>query len=199
MFTLVIDDKYSFVSFNLDSWGKSKDTNILYITGLSGSGKSTLSLDLCPDNQIIHLDHYTEYHLFPYRNKLFNNYLNKHCANWMKIPNATDKFRFSDNYFKLVDSFRNCIVGFSNEQYLQYGNKIIVEGIQIADRWLSYDYDFYLDKPVIVMTTTIEDSMKYAAMRDDIKLADMKKNRMETYKAMQSNLDNFIKFLSEHS
>jgi hypothetical protein len=27
----------------------------------------------------------------------------------------------------------------------------------------------------------------------------MKKNRMETYKVMQSNLDNFIKFLSEHS
>ena len=28
---------------NLDSWGNSKNTNVLYITGRSGSGKSTIA------------------------------------------------------------------------------------------------------------------------------------------------------------
>lgn len=48
-------------SINLDKWGKSRNNNILYITGRSGSGKSTVAKSMKDKNtSIIHLDLYLE-------------------------------------------------------------------------------------------------------------------------------------------
>jgi len=194
---MVINSKYDLVSFNLDDWGKSEDTNILYITGLSGSGKSTLAREIADSNdEIISLDFYTEWQLAKYRNKEFNKYLNRNCPHWIDIPNADNKFRFSDEYWKLVDNFRNCLIEFSREQYIK-GNRVIVEGIQIADEWFVYDYDFYKNKPVIVLLTSIEQSMKQMCDRDGCDLDIVKQSRKTTYNAMQDRLDDFIKELEK--
>ena len=44
---------------NLDDWGRTPDTNILYISGVPGSGKTTFSDELENNNvEVIHLDSY---------------------------------------------------------------------------------------------------------------------------------------------
>lgn len=36
----------SYTSYNVDQWGKTKDTNTLWVSGLSGSGKSTIASEM---------------------------------------------------------------------------------------------------------------------------------------------------------
>ena len=79
------------IDFNIDKWGKSEDTNILFITGLSGSGKSTKAVQIAKENgaEIIHLDPYYETDIQDagkIYNKNFNKYLDKNFPDHKKRP-----------------------------------------------------------------------------------------------------------------
>lgn len=157
---------------NLDKWGKSPDTNILYITGYSGSGKSTTSVGLAKKNDIsIHLDAYAENNNEAAQNKKFNDFLDKHVPDWRKIGQATKNGdngtlkRFSKEYFKLVDQFRDAMESFGKKEYSK-GHRCIAEGVQIADNWLSEDKNYFSGKPIVIMKTNAITSMSRAFDRD---------------------------------
>lgn len=158
---------------NLDKWGKTADKNVLYVVGYSGSGKSTTSLRLAKSGDtIVHLDGYSEMHAEDAQNKAFNTYLDKHVPKWKQMAYATkegsDKVmkRHSKEYWDTVDTFRDAIEEYSKEQYLK-GNRVIVEGVQIADDWLAADKKYYANKPMVILNTGAIKSMKRAFTRDD--------------------------------
>lgn len=74
---------------NMDKWGKSPDTNAVYITGYSGGGKSTAALSLKrPNDTYINLDFYSDEvssSQSKYRNKNFEKHLDKHSLDWRSI------------------------------------------------------------------------------------------------------------------
>lgn len=81
--------------------------------------------------------------------------------------NNKSKFtKFSKEYWKEVDKFRNAIDDYSKEEYKK-GNRVIVEGVQIANDWLSSNKDYYKGKPMIILNTNAYTSMKRAFKRDD--------------------------------
>jgi energy-coupling factor transporter ATP-binding protein EcfA2 len=141
---LSIGDK----AYNLDKWGKSPNTNCLYITGYSGSGKSTLAQKLSKNAQHIELDHYMDNPYHGLGNRAFDRYLQKNNPEWVKIQknySSWDKKIFVNgtasqkekNYFY---SARDKILSknipeFSKQMYGK--SKVIVEGIQIfhPDDW----------------------------------------------------------------
>lgn len=157
---------------NFDKWGKSADTNTLFITGYSGSGKSTAARSLMrPNDKVIHIDLYSDevssgaggY------DKDFNKYLDKNVPRWKEISTASNVTKlkaFSKEYWKLVDDFSNAIDGYSKEQY-KLGNRVIVEGIQIADGWLKNSYDDYKGQPVAILSTNRISSLIQAFERDE--------------------------------
>lgn len=158
---------------NLDKWGSTRSNNVLYIVGYSGSGKSTTGLRLAnKGDTVIHLDGYSEMHAEEVQNKKFNSYLDKHVPKWKQMAYATKDGsgttmkRHSKEYWDTVDLFRNAIEGYSKEQFSK-GNRVIVEGVQIADDWLSADKKYYADKPMIILNTGAIKSMKRAFSRDD--------------------------------
>ena len=159
---------------NLDKWGKTPDTNTLYIAGYSGSGKSTTALSVMKKGDtLINLDFYSEpFGKGAVRDKRFTDYLSKKRVDYNSIAEATSsnnksKFtKFSKEYWKEVDKFRNAIDDYSKEEYKK-GNRVIVEGVQIADDWLSSNKDYYKGKPMIILNTNAYTSMKRAFKRDD--------------------------------
>lgn len=157
---------------NMDKWGKTPETNTLYIAGYSGSGKSTTAIGLARKNDhIITLDGYSEPDeaASTSRNKTFNRYLDKHVPKWREMPNASDTTslkRFSKEYWKTVEAFDKAIDEFSKEQYSK-GNRVIVEGVQIADDWLKGNKKDYLGKPMVILQTNPVTSMQRAFTRDE--------------------------------
>jgi len=158
---------------NLTKWGTSPENNVLYITGYSGSGKSTTALSLARKNDtVIHLDGYSEMHAEIAQNKKFNDYLDKMVPDWKRMANATKDGndgtmkRHSKEYWNTVDDFRNAIERFGKDEFKK-GNRVIVEGVQISDDWLSENKSYYANKPTIIMTTNPITSMKRAFQRDD--------------------------------
>ena len=137
---------------NLDKWGKSKDSNVLYIAGYSGSGKSTTSVGLAKKgDHVIHLDGYTEQKNESAQNKEFNKYLDKTVPNWRKMTNATNKGdngtlkRYSKEYWDIVDRFRDSIEKFGQNEF-KNGKRCIVEGVQLADDWFTLDKSYSSSK-----------------------------------------------------
>ena len=161
---------------NLESWGKDEDHNVLYIAGYSGSGKSTTALALAnSDDTVIHLDAYTEKDddggYSKLRSKDFTDYLDKHIDKWETVYQSNKEgdngypVRHSPEYWKKVDEFDKAIQSYAKEQY-QKGNKVIVEGVQIADGWLAPLAD-YKDRPVVILQNGPIKSLKRAFERDD--------------------------------
>lgn len=169
---------------NIDMWGKTKDTNTLYISGLSGSGKSTLaeSLKNEHDAEVIRLDFYLER---PYdneesaerRSESFNSWLNKNHKNLLKnLYVAYENFLYGDGdekdkelaetYIKYIDEFGDALIDYSKSMYNKH--KIIVEGVQLLDETIYSDKDFFKDKPVIFLQTSKEKSREQAGLRDGI-------------------------------
>ena len=148
---------------NLDKFGKTPETNTLYIAGYSGSGKSTTALGIARKNDhVIHLDAYSE----PdsggaayLRSKTFNKFLDKKCPRWREMANA------KEDVSSEVDQFRDAIEDFSKQEFKK-GNRVIVEGVQLADDWLSADKSYYEGKPVIALQTKAITSMSRAFERD---------------------------------
>ncbi len=159
---------------NLNKWGKDADHNILYIAGYSGSGKSTTALSMAkPGDKVIHLDAYSEPDsggAATIRNKDFDRYLNKAVPQWHDMANAqrtdTKMVRYSKEYWDTVDQFRDALDTYSRQQFKQ-GHKVIAEGVQIADDWLTGDKTYYSDKPLVILGTNPVMSMQRAFERDD--------------------------------
>lgn len=142
------------IAYKLDEWGKSKDMNILWVTGFSGSGKTTIANKLkekYPQAQVIHLDDF-------------------YCA-WDKedltktIPTLYPKLypRMKDVVQRLQDDrnksmveriaalnmFIERIVALSKEDYGKM--PYIVEGIQVYG---SIRYDLIKDQPLVIKGTS---------------------------------------------
>lgn len=170
---------------NLEKWGNDPKHNVLYIAGYSGSGKSTTALGLksSKNDAVIHLDSYTEPSIDASDrsfNKAFNAYLDKKVPDWRDIANATNDGsgtlkRWSKEYWSLVNDFSEAIEGFGSSEFSK-GNKVICEGVQIADDWLHDTKDWYADKPVAILKTGLTTSMKRAFERDDRSAFELIKN-----------------------
>lgn len=154
---------------NIEKWGKSEDTNILYITGFSGSGKTTAAEELSNKNtNTIHLDLFLEYNDAPKdvildgMDEDFIRYLNKNMPDFWKLQKNNYS---SEERQRLMNLFMDNIDGFSKEQY-ENNKKIIIEGLQIADDMLYPDKNFFKDKPLVIMDTNPFLSYLSAASRD---------------------------------
>lgn len=150
---------------NLEKWGKDKKHNTLYILGKSGSGKSTVALSLKDKNtDVIHLDLYTEKHLFNDKNRNinFDKYLKKNYPDYTKMLDKGN--------WKMLDRFQDEMENFSKEQFKK-GRKVIVEGVQLVDETFYPDKSFFKDKPIILTTTNSISSLMRAAKRDGKKMS----------------------------
>lgn len=154
---------------NMDQWGRSPNTNVCYIAGYSGSGKSTTARSIAKNtDKIIHLDLYSE----PGndndkdRDKDFDRYLSKKVPNYKEVADPKNMKRYSEEYWDLVSNFSKAIEDYGAEQYKK-GNKVVVEGVQIADDWLHpREENFYSNRPLITMTTNPVSSIQRAFARD---------------------------------
>lgn len=183
---------------NLDSFGKDRDHNTLYIAGYSGSGKSTVASGIARKNdKIIRLDFYSEpghRDTVGLRDKSFNDFLRKKGIDYTKVANSRrrgNKYFGTGRYWKQVDAIRDAIEEYSKEQY-DKGNRVIVEGIQVQDDWLTNDKKYYKGKPMIILRTPALVSMTRGNMRDGISAVNAIKNfkeRMRVYKYNNKKLD----------
>lgn len=161
---------------NLDKWGKSKDTNVLYVTGLSGSGKSTLAEYMSDSNtSAIHLDAYFD---SPYAdggvknnqasNKRFNDYLDKNFPDYVKLSWPKDKISNTD-WGKVCEGFEEYIDKFGASEYTS-GRKVICEGVELLDDTVRPDKSFFKSKPTAIVNTSALKSSMRQHERDDVKL-----------------------------
>lgn len=74
--------------------------------------------------------------------------------------------RYSKEYWDIVEKFDKAIDSYAKEEYKK-GNRVIVEGVQIADGWLKGDLKDYDGKPAIILSTNPIKSMSRAFARDD--------------------------------
>lgn len=182
-------------STNVDKWGKDKNHNVLYITGLSGSGKSTVAEGLRnKDTNIIHLDYYTNagkntIGARGFRDKEFNEHLKKHCPEFFKeydgeMP-ALSKLtpEQKKKFWSMMDKFQDSMVSFGREQYGK--KRVIVEGVKLIDDTFFPDKSFFKDQPLIVLSTDYDTSIKRASERDNVDLNDDKLNSIR--KSMQDH------------
>ena len=151
---------------NLDRWGKTPDTNILYITGHSGSGKSTLANKIAAESSddpiVVHLDTYFE--RYDGEQEKNSSEFNKYLANHNVLsPNEISLSEWGKN--KILDKFEDAAVAFGKEQFSK-GKKVIFEGIQIMDSGFIMDKSFFKGKPVIIVQTNMITSTARASHRD---------------------------------
>lgn len=159
---------------NFDKWGKSPETNILWVTGRSGSGKSTVANSIArPNDAVIHLDVYCDEvsQGAGAHDAAFDEHLDKTVPRWREIAtaktNPDDKLQWcSKEYWSTVDDFVHEMRNFSKEQYKQ-GNRVIVEGIQITDGWLYSGYDVYKSQPIAILDTSKGRSLLQEYIRDE--------------------------------
>ena len=134
--------------FNLHKWGKSEDSNVLYITGTSGSGKSTLAKGMAKKNdKVIHLDPLLENdRANDKHNKEFRAYLSSKGIDYRK---ASDLSIPRKERWEVIDAIGEQIEPYGREQYKK-GSRVIVEGVQLGDETLFPDKSYFKNKPVIV-------------------------------------------------
>ena len=159
-------NKVKVKSANLDRWGKTPDTNILYITGYSGAGKSTLANKIAAESSddpiVVHLDTYFE--IYEGESKKNSSEFNKYLAKHNVIsPNEISLSEWGKN--KILDKFEDAAVAFGKEQFSK-GKKVIFEGIQILDDTFIMDKSFFKGKPVIIVQTNMITSTARASHRD---------------------------------
>ena len=145
---------------NMDSWGKSEKTNVLYISGKSGSGKSTVANNLKDkDTEVIHLDSYFDRQ--GSKNKDFNKYLKDNNINPNKMSSKTRTGKDFEN-------FENAIELYSKSKYKE-GKKVIVEGVQLLDDTVRPDKKYFNDKPIMLVNTNSLTSIVRGNKRDSKK------------------------------
>ena len=163
--------------YNLDKWGKSENTNILWVTGISGSGKSTVANDIAKKNKadVINIDLYTFKTANKYTkdmSKDFNKFLDKNVPNWKRLQREgyealtkTDR-RAQKAAGKWFDTFQDALEKYGRESYGK--KKIVAEGVQILDETLFYNNKKALkNQPLIIMKTSVADSILSRMQRDN--------------------------------
>lgn len=170
----------SHTDYNIDKWGKTKDTNILWISGLSGSGKSTLAYQKAKENNadLIHMDLYLYSTPGKYTNKMskdFNAFLDKNYPDWKKMQNDAYKLlrkidrREGEDKKKVglwFDTFQEALTAYSAK--MCGSKKIIAEGVQILDDTLFYNNKVGLkNQPLIMMNTSLVESLASRILRDN--------------------------------
>ena len=163
--------------YNLNKWGKTKDTNVLFVTGIAGSGKSTIAKSMASKNKadIINIDLYTFRTTTGFiqgMSKNFNKYLDKNYPGWQKMQkdayevltkNDRRKQKLAGQWF---DTLEEAILGYGRAEFGR--KKIVAEGVQILDETLFYNNKEALrNKPLIVMDTSAVDSLISRAQRDN--------------------------------
>lgn len=153
-------------STNLDKWGKSPETNVMYVTGRSGSGKSTLARVMSDDKtDTIHLDSYFE---LPddvsfddeSRSPSFDKFLKD-----KGLRSPGNYSRGSEEFKKALSKFEKALEDYGKDQYSK-GRKVIAEGIQVSDTDLWADKTHYKNKPLVILPTSNVKSSWQAMQRD---------------------------------
>lgn len=147
---------------NFDKWGRSPDTNVLYIAGYSGSGKSTAAQSLKDEKtDLIHLDLYFERGSDNEdRSELFDVYLKK---NRFKAPNELSYKEWKNN--QTLSKFEKAVEDFGRAEYKKV-RKVIVEGVQLLDDSFRDDKTYFNNKPIALLGTNPLISMQRAFERD---------------------------------
>lgn len=170
-------------NYNLSSWGKSRDTNILWVTGIAGSGKSTVANQMASKNNadIINIDLYTFKTADKYikdMSKNFNRYLDKKVPNWKQLQKRAYEVltkndrRAQKDAGKWFDIFEDALKGYGRSMYGK--KKVVAEGVQILDETLFYNNKRALkDQPLIVMDTSVEESILSRMSRDNKDINDL--------------------------
>lgn len=184
-------DKTKVYSSNLNKWGKTKDNNILYITGFSGSGKSTIATKLKSKNtNVVHIDSYMEKDKHgensSNQNKDLNEFLDRKNFDVSKLSDTSIDRK---ERWKYIDDFaENLLQDFAKEQHSK-GKRVIVEGVQLSDDTMFPVKDFFKDKPVLMPTTGKLTSMYRSGKRDGMNLKDrFDKESLEWYKYADKRL-----------
>lgn len=188
--------------YNIDKWGKDKDSNILFVTGIAGSGKSTLARKYAKDNNAdyINIDLYTFKTANKYlkdMSKSFNKYLDKNVPSWKKLQKdayaslTKTNRRAQEATAKWFDVFESALLEYGRKEYGR--KKIVAEGVQILDETLFYKNKKALkNKPLIIMDTSVEESIISRAIRDN-KTIDklLEPERKKTNRRMDKRLIKF--------
>lgn len=163
--------------YNLDKWGKSKDTNILFVTGIAGSGKSTVANNMAKSNgaDVINIDLYTFRTTTGFvqgMSRSFNKYLDKNVPGWQNMQKEAYEVltkndrRLQKKAGQWFDTLESAIIGYGQEMYGK--QQVVAEGVQILDETLFYNNKQALkNKPLIVMDTSVVDSLISRASRDN--------------------------------
>lgn len=184
--------------YNIDKWGTSPKTNILWVSGISGSGKSTIAKDIAKKNdaEIVNIDMYTFKTVGKYENmqsKSFNEYLDKNIPDWKeKQAEAYSKLtKVNRRQNKVVadwfDDVENALKDYSEQQFGK--KKIVAEGIQILDDTFFYGNKQALrNQPVIIMDTPLENAL-YSRIQRDNKSIDklLEPDRFELLKSLEKD------------
>jgi len=184
---------------NLNTWGKSKDTNVLYVTGQSGGGKSTLAEYMSDrSTSAIHLDAYFD---SPYgdvkgnpaSNKRFNDYLDKNFPDYVKLSLPKDKISLTD-WGKVCEGFEEHVEKFGASEYVS-GRKVICEGVELLDDTMRPDKSFFKSKPTAIVNTSAITSSIRSRERDGVKLRSLDDimREFKWYSQSRKDLNNFRK------
>lgn len=164
-------------AYNLEKWGKSKNTNVLWISGLPGSGKSSIAKNIAKKENadLIDIDLYTFKTADRYIDKMskpFNRYLDNNVPDWKNMQrNAYEVLTKNDRRKQKLaglwfDTFEDALKGYGAEMYGK--KKVIAEGVQILDETLFYNNKEGLkDQPIIMVDTSVEDSLIARTKRDN--------------------------------
>lgn len=192
--------------YNLNKWGTSEDTNVLWVTGISGSGKSTIANEMAKKNgaDVINLDLYTFKTADKYADgmsKSFNKYLDKNVPNWKQMQKkAYEVLTKTDRRGegkqaagKWFDTMEAAVIGYGKSIFGK--RKVVAEGVQILDETLFYNNKQALrTQPVIIMNTSVDDSILSRMYRDNI--TDINKQfspeRIKQMEGWQRDLDYLI-------
>lgn len=177
---------------NLDVWGSSPNTNILFILGYSGSGKSTLAKQLASeyDADVINLDVYfigmMEQELLGGsistvgHSASFDSYCKSHFPDYVKFCLPKEEITMEE-YSELLPGFEDTLLDYGEYMYSR-GKRVIVEGVQLMDDTLFPDKAFFKSVPTILLTTSLAKSSWRGAKRDKINpinyLRNLKYNKM---------------------
>lgn len=157
---------------NLDSWGKTPDTNILYITGRSGSGKSTIARNIAKKYKnvnVVHLDAYFDNaHGQVNRDKDLDAYLDKHVPNHRMLGAPKNKISMND-WGKLCEKFEVALEDYGKQQYSNR-KRVIVEGVELLDDTVRPDKAYFSDKPIAILNTNTVVSEYRGMKRDGVKI-----------------------------